>query len=136
MKEMIKEYVIQLGFDVADYGTDSTEKVDYPVYAAAVAKAVAKGDVWRGIIFDSAGIGSAITANKFKGVRAAMAYDTLTANNCRQHNDANILTLGAMLLGITTTKEIVKIFLNTDFEARHKPRIEMIEAYEDENFKE
>ena len=134
MKEMLKDFVTSLGFDILDYGCDSPERTDYPIFAAAVAKAVAKGDAWRGIIVDGAGIGSAITANKFSGVRAAMAYDTLTANNCREHNDANVLSLGGLLLGITTVKEIVRIFLRTDFDTRHQNRIDMIESIEKENF--
>ncbi len=135
MKELIREYVVSLGFDVVDYGCDSPERTDYPIYAAAVAKAVAKGSAFRGIIVDGAGIGSAITANKFKGIRAAMAYDTLTANNCREHNDANVLSLGGLLLGVTTVKEIVKIFLTTEYDRRHQNRIDMIESIEADNFK-
>lgn len=136
VKEMIKEQIIKLGFEVADYGTHSSERVHYPAFAAAVARAVQKGDAWRGIIVDAAGIGSAITANKFKGIRAAMAYDTMTAVNCRAHNDANILTLGGLLLGVNTVNEIVKLFLTTEYEgSRHQDRIDMITAFENENFK-
>ena len=134
MKEMLKDHVISLGFDVIDLGTDSPERTDYPVYARAVALSVQKGESWRGIIVDGAGIGSAVAANKFKGIRAAMAYDTLTANNCREHNDANILTLGGLLLGVTTAREIVRIFLNTEFDPRHASRIALIEGFENENF--
>lgn len=136
MKEMIKEQIIKLGYEVADYGTFSNERVHYPAFAAAVARAVQKGDAWRGIIVDAAGIGSAITANKFKGIRAAMAYDTMTAVNCRAHNDANVLSLGGLLLGVNTVNEIVKLFLTTEYEgSRHQDRIDMILAFEDENFK-
>lgn len=135
MKEMLKDYVTSLGFDILDLGCDSPERTDYPLFAAAVARTVAKGDAFRGIIVDGAGIGSAVTANKFPGVRAAMAYDTLTARNCREHNDANILSLGGLLLGVNTVKEIVKIFLNTDFDSRHQNRIDLILSYENENFK-
>jgi ribose 5-phosphate isomerase B len=137
VKEMLKDYIVSLGFEIADYGTDSVERTDYPIYAAAVARAVQKGDAFRGIIIDGAGIGSAITANKFNGIRAATVWDTLSAKNCRAHNDANILSLGGLLLGVNPIKEIVRIFLTEEYEGgRHQERLDLIAKFEVELFKE
>jgi len=136
VKEMLKDFIISLGFEIADYGTDSVERTDYPIYAAAVARAVQKGDAFRGIIIDGAGIGSAITANKFKGIRAATVWDSLSAKNCRAHNDANVLSLGGLLLGVDPIKEIVRIFLTEEYEGgRHQERLDLISRFEEELFK-
>ncbi|HDR04528.1 MAG TPA: RpiB/LacA/LacB family sugar-phosphate isomerase [Candidatus Marinimicrobia bacterium] len=133
---MLKDFIISLGFEIADYGTDSVERTDYPIYAAAVARAVQKGDAFRGIIIDGAGIGSAITANKFKGIRAATVWDSLSAKNCRAHNDANVLSLGGLLLGVDPIKEIVRIFLTEEYEGgRHQERLDLISRFEEELFK-
>lgn len=120
-----------LGYEVADCGTSSTASVDYPDFAFAVAKLVSQGKVWRGVVIDGAGIGSCMTANKVPGVRAAMCYDQATAINSRDHNNANVLTLGAGLIGLSLAKQIVKVWLETDFGGgRHARRVDKIVGIE------
>jgi ribose 5-phosphate isomerase B len=127
MKEDLKAYVGQLGYGVMDCGTHSTSSVDYPDQAYAVAQMVSGGRAWRGIIVDGAGIGSCMAANKVPGVRAAMCYDHATAFNSREHNDANVLTLGGMLVGSNLARQIVKVWLETDFGGgRHARRVDKI----------
>ena len=127
LKEMLKGYLSELGYDVVDCGTDSTKSVDYPDYAFAVARLVAQGRAWRGIVVDGAGIGSCMAANKVVGVRAAMCYDQATASNSREHNDANVLTLGAGLIGPNLARQIVKTWLETPFGGgRHARRLNKI----------
>ncbi len=130
MKEMLKGYLKELGCEVADLGTsDSKTAVDYPDFARAVAEQVGSGRVWRGIVIDGAGIGSCMAANKTAGVRAAMCYDYATAVNSREHNDANVLSLGAGLLGDNLVKQIVKTWLDTPFAGgRHQKRVDKIVA--------
>ncbi len=131
MKEMLKTYLTETGYQVNDCGTNSTESVDYPDFAFAVAKAVSLGKAWRGIIIDGAGIGSCMTANKVPGVRAAMCYDYATAVNSREHNDANVLTLGSGLIGENLARQIVDTWLMTNFGGgRHARRVEKITAIE------
>jgi ribose 5-phosphate isomerase B len=131
MKESIKIYLDELGFDVQDMGTHSKAAVDYPDYAHEVAKLVTAGKAWRGIMIDGAGIGSCIVANKVPGIRAGMAYDLSSAMNSREHNDTNILTLGAGLIGLNLAKQILKTWLTTEFGGeRHQRRIEKISAVE------
>jgi ribose 5-phosphate isomerase B len=131
MKEMLKEFLGREGYSALDMGTNSRESVDYPDYAHPVAEAVAEKRAWRGIIIDGAGIGSAMVANKVPGVRAALCYDQATAVNSREHNDANVLTLGAGLIGDSLAKQIVKIWLITDFGGgRHARRVNKIMAVE------
>ncbi len=127
MKEQLKPVIEGLGFQVLDLGTHSTEAVDYPDFAVAVARAVADGRAWRGVMVDGAGIGSAMAANKVAGVRAALCYDLTTAKNAREHNDANVLTLGGTLIGPRLAADIVGAFLQTEFGGgRHGPRVEKI----------
>ena len=127
LKEELKKGLTELGFDVLDLGTNSTAAVDYPQYAVAVAQAVADGRAWRGIMVDGAGIGSSMAANKVPGVRAALCYDLTTAANAREHNDANVLTLGGTLIGPRLAADIVKTFLTTAFGGgRHGPRVAQI----------
>ena len=129
MKEALKPLLAELGFEILDVGTGSTEAVDYPDYAAAVAVLVATGKASRGIMVDGAGIGSAMAANKIPGVRAALCYDLTTAKNAREHNDANVLTLGGTLIGQRLAGDIVKAFLTTDFGGgRHQARVDKINA--------
>jgi ribose 5-phosphate isomerase B len=129
MKEALKKTLGELGFEVIDAGTTSSEAVDYPDFAVAVARAVADGKAWRGIMVDGAGIGSSMAANKVKGVRAALCYDITTASNAREHNDANVLTLGGTLIGQRLAGDIVKTFLTTDFGGgRHQSRVDKINA--------
>jgi ribose 5-phosphate isomerase B len=130
-KEDLKAYLAELGYEVTDCGTYSTASVDYPDFAYAVARLVSEGRAWRGIMVDGAGIGSCMAANKVPGVRAAMCYDHATAVNSREHNDANVLTLGGMLLGRNLTRQIVKIWLETPFGGgRHARRVDKITGIE------
>ena len=127
LKEILKTELAGQGYEVVDCGTNSKEAVDYPDFALAVAQKVSAGDVWRGIVIDGAGIGSCMTANKVPGVRAAMCYDYASASNSREHNDANVLTLGAGLIGTNQAKLIVKTWLATEFGGgRHQKRIDKI----------
>jgi ribose 5-phosphate isomerase B len=127
LKETLKSELVALGFEVQDVGTNSREAVDYPDFAHAVAELVGTGKAWRGIMIDGAGIGSCIVANKVPGVRAGMAYDISSASNSREHNDTNVLTLGAGLIGVNLAKQILKTWLTTEFGGgRHAPRVEKI----------
>lgn len=131
MKEMLKAHLTEAGYQVNDCGTHSTESVDYPDFAFAVAEAVRLGKAWRGIIVDGAGIGSCMVANKVPGVRAAMCYDHATAVNSREHNDANVLTLGSGLIGENLARQIVDTWLTTKFGGgRHARRVDKITAIE------
>lgn len=127
LKEMLNDFVASLGYGVTDCGTHSTEAVDYPDFAYAVARLVSEGQAWRGILVDGAGIGSCMAANKVPGVRAALCYDHATAVNSREHNDANVLTLGAGLVGPNLAQQIVETWLKTDFGGgRHERRVAKI----------
>ena len=131
MKEDLKGYLTELGYEVFDCGPGSTASVDYPDFAYAVAKLVSEGRAWRGVMVDGAGIGSCMAANKVPGVRAAMCYDHATAVNSREHNNANVLTLGGVLLGSALARQIVKTWLETEFGgARHARRVDKIMAIE------
>ena len=136
LKEELRGYLAQWGYKVLDLGTSSRESVDYPDLAEAVANAVARGDAWRGIVIDTAGIGSSIAANKVPGARAALCYDRATARNSREHNDANILSLGARLIPAEVAREVVAVWLETPFAGgRHQRRVDKIRAIEDRNRK-
>lgn len=129
LKEAIKGHLAARGREVLDVGTTSTEPCDYPVFARAAAEAVASGRAWRGVVVDGAGIGSSMVANKVPGVRAGMAFDLATARNAREHNDANVLTLGASYLSEDLALGIVDVFLSTDCTVeRHQRRVAMIDA--------
>ena len=128
LKERLKEVVAQAGYGVIDCGTHSKESVDYPDFAYAVARLIADGRAWRGILIDGAGIGSCMAANKVPGVRAAMCYDQATAVNSREHNNANVLTLGAGLIGPSLAGQIVQTWLTTEFGGgRHARRVDKID---------
>jgi deoxyribose-phosphate aldolase len=129
LKEALKRHLAAKGYTVLDLGTSSKDAVDYPVFAKAAAEAVAKGSAWRGIVVDGAGIGSSMAANKVRGVRAGMAFDLATAKNAREHNDANVMTLGAGYLAEPLALEMADVFLTTECTAeRHKKRVAMIDA--------
>ncbi|MGH2536753.1 MAG: ribose 5-phosphate isomerase B [Candidatus Promineifilaceae bacterium] len=129
LKERLKAVVEAAGYAPWDCGTHGREAVDYPDYAYAVARLVADGRAWRGIIVDGAGIGSCMAANKVPGVRAAMCYDQATAVNSREHNNANVLTLGAGLIGPALASQIVTAWLATEFGGgRHAGRVAKIDA--------
>ena len=130
-KENIKEFLAGFGVQLNDFGTNSTDAVDYPDYAHAVAKAVSDARADVGIIIDGAGIGSAMTANKVPGVRAAACYNAALAHNSREHNGANVLTLGSGQNSFDEIKEIVTAFLTSDLtEERHKRRVGKIDSVE------
>jgi ribose 5-phosphate isomerase B len=131
LKEILKKYVRELGYEVEDLGTDSEESVDYPDYAAAVARKVSNGD-GLGILLCRSAAGMVIAANKIKGVRAAAAFDIKSAKHSREHNDANVLALSGDWLTEEQAKEITKVWLATPFskEERHARRIKKIAALE------
>ena len=131
LKEELKTFLSELGHRVRDFGTNSTDAVDYPDFAHAVARAVAEGSADLGIIIDGAGVGSCMTANKVPGVRAAACYDVKVARNSREHNDANVLTLGSGMIDSKQMRDIVQVWLSTEItEERHKKRVAKIEAVE------
>lgn len=128
MKEQLRTFLAGLGLNVRDMGTNSTDAVDYPDFAHAVAKAVGDRHVDAGIIIDGAGIGSAMAANKVPGVRAAACYNTVLAKNSREHNGANVLTLGSGQNSFEEVKAIVETWLSTDLkEERHRKRVAKID---------
>jgi ribose 5-phosphate isomerase B len=136
-KTVVIAYLKELGHTVIDCGTNSKESVDYPDFAFAVADKVRQGIACRGIVIDAAGIGSCMAANKVPGVRAAMCVDYATASNSREHNNANVLSLGAGLLGLNQIKLIIKTFLETDFGGgRHARRVDKITNIEKKFMKE
>jgi ribose 5-phosphate isomerase B len=127
LKEALKPHVQSLGYELVDCGTHSSDPVDYPDIAYAVARLVAEGKCAAGIVVDGAGIGSCMVANKVPGVRAALCYDHATAVNSREHNHANVLTLGAGLIGTNLAKQIVTDWLATSYgTGRHAKRVEKI----------
>jgi len=131
MKEQVKRLLADLGHEFQDFGTHSTEAVDYPDYAHVVARAVSRGTCDAGIIIDGAGIGSCMVANKVPGVRAAMCYDEATARNSREHNGANVLTLGGKMISDELMRKIVSAWLSSDLtEERHQRRVSKIMAVE------
>jgi len=133
-KKMLGTFIKGLGYRVTDVGTNGTESVDYPDFAVLVAKKVASGECDRGIMIDGAGIGSSMACNKVKGIRAALCYDTKTAVNSREHNNANVLTLGGPLHKPDELCEIVRVWLETRFSGgRHWPRVNKIMALERES---
>jgi ribose 5-phosphate isomerase B len=129
MKEELKSLLADLGHKVQDFGTDSESAVDYPDFAHAVGRAVADGVSDVGIVIDGAGVGSAMTANKVPGVRAAACYSVAVARNSREHNDANVLTLGSKTITSAEMREIVTAWLATEItEDRHRKRVAKIDA--------
>jgi ribose 5-phosphate isomerase B len=133
LKEHFKELLTGDGHEVDDLGTDSEEPVDYPLFCAAVARAVAAGGCDRGIVLGGSGQGEQISANKVRGIRAALCNDLYTAKYSRLHNDANVLSIGARVVGVALADEIVRTWFSTEFEGgRHIARIEEIAAIEAE----
>lgn len=131
LKQHIVEYLIAQGHQVQDLGTHGPEQVDYPDFAALVARAVAAGEVERGILICGTGIGMSISANKVRGVRAALCTDCYMAHMARQDNDAQILCLGGRVLGLGSALDVVEVFLHSDFlGGRHVQRVDKIGALE------
>jgi len=132
-KELLKAHLSNLGYRISDVGTDSKESVDYPDFAVGVARKVAAGDCERGIMIDGAGIGSSMVCNKVRGIRAALCYDLKTVVNSREHNNANVLTLGGPLHSADELCELAKVWLETRFAGgRHWARINKMMAVERE----
>lgn len=131
LKEAIKSFLAENGYDFKDFGTNSKESCDYPDYALPVAEAVVAKEFELGILICGTGIGIGIAANKVPGVRAALCSDTFSAHATREHNNANILTLGQRVVGQGLALDIVKTFLTTEFEGdRHQTRIDKISEIE------
>ncbi|MBI3949866.1 MAG: ribose 5-phosphate isomerase B [Acidobacteria bacterium] len=132
VKETVKQILDEMGLEYEDFGTYSAESVDYPDFAGRVAEAVAQGQAVRGLLVCGSGIGMSIVANKFPGVRAAVCHNVETARLSREHNDANVLAIGARTTPIKTINEMVRTFFNTEFVGgRHTRRLEKIEELED-----
>ena len=131
LKEHIKAYLAAKGITCKDFGTDSAESCDYPIFGKAAAEAVASGECEKGIVICTTGIGISITANKVKGIRCALCADSLSAEMTRRHNDANMLAMGAGMVGPNLAERIVDVFLSTQFEGgRHQRRVDLISAME------
>jgi ribose 5-phosphate isomerase B len=132
LKNILVAYLTKKGYEVKDFGTYTADSCDYPEFAEAAAKAVANGECDRGIVLCTTGIGVSITANKVKGVRCALLTDTMTARLTREHNDTNMMALGAGVVGQLLALQIVDTWLETPFsnEARHQRRIDKLMAVE------
>ena len=131
LKEHLKDTLAKLGHQVEDYGTDSERSVDYPPICAAVGRAVASGQADRGIVLGGSGQGEQIAANKVRGVRAALCNDLFTARLSRQHNDANVLSMGGRIVAFGLADEILKLWLDTPYEGgRHQTRLDQIAEIE------
>jgi ribose 5-phosphate isomerase B len=131
LKEDLKSFLTEEGHEVSDLGTDSTEPVDYPPFCAAAARAVVTGAAERAIVLGGSGQGEQIAANKVDGVRAALCHDLYLARLSREHNDANVLAMGARVVAAAYAREIVRTWLDTPFEgARHVPRLDQIAQIE------
>jgi ribose 5-phosphate isomerase B len=133
LKEALARHLKELGHDVLDLGTDSEEPTDYPPICAAVGRAVREGRAERGVVLGGSGQGEQIAANKVRGVRAALCHDLYTARLSRQHNDANVLAMGARIVAPELAREILEVWLATAFEGgRHDRRLRRIEDIERE----
>lgn len=131
-KEIVKGMMKEMGHEVVDFGTDSCASVDYPDYAGPAAKAVANKECDRGIVICGTGIGVSIAANKVKGIRCALCNDPLSAKLTREHNNSNVLAMGQRIIGEELMKEIVRVWMNTEFshDERHQRRIDKVSALE------
>ncbi|MDO5037559.1 MAG: ribose 5-phosphate isomerase B [Tissierellia bacterium] len=131
-KNVIRDWLEEEGYQVEDLGTHSSESVDYPEYGRKAARRVQEGQADRGIIFCGSGIGIGIAANRLKGIRCANVYEPYSAQLSRQHNNANMISLGARIIGEDMTKEIIKVFLTTEFEGgRHQRRVDKLDDLEE-----
>ncbi len=132
LKESLKRFLAERGFEVEDVGAFSSDPVDYPDICESAVRKYEEGGYDFGILICGTGVGMSVAANKFRGIRAALCADPLTARLSRQHNDANFLCLGARIIGEELAKEIARVFLETPFEGgRHIPRLEKIKALEE-----
>lgn len=131
MKEQIKKYLDEKNLEYRDFGTYSTDSVDYPDYASYVCKAILSGECDKGILICGTGVGIGIAANKYDGIRCAICSEAFSAKMCRRHNNANVISFGGRVIGIETAKEIVDAFLENEFEGgRHENRVSKIMAIE------
>lgn len=131
LKQALVGFLRDMGYRIRDLGTHSTEAVDYPDFALAVAAHVAKGECWRGIMVDGVGVGSGIAANKVPGVRAAVCFDVFSTRNAREHNDANVMCIGGRVLEPGRAREMARVFLETEFGGdRHLKRVQKVIAIE------
>ena len=130
-KTELIEYLKEKGYEVKDFGSDGKVRSEYPEYAAMVCKSIQSGECEKGLLFCGTGIGMSIAANKHKGIRAAVCMEALGAELSRRHNDANVLCLGARMVGLELAKYIIDAWLKTEFEGgRHQGRVDMISAIE------
>lgn len=142
LKEQLKDELSEMGYEVRDVGTDSEESCDYPEFALPVSEAVSSGEAFRGVLVCGTGAGMAMVANKVPGVRAAACNDPYTAEYCRLHNDANIMTVGARIVDSQKARRILRAFMETGYEGqqpdgyRHARRLHEIEQVEDKYMKE
>lgn len=131
LKNHIVDYLVKEGHEVVNFGTDTPASTDYPIYGARVAHAVANGECERGVVICGTGIGISISANKVRGIRCALCSEPVSAKLTRQHNDANVLAMGARIIGPAMAEEIVHTFLTTEFEGgRHSRRVDLITKLE------
>ena len=131
LKNHIVDYLVKEGHEVVNFGTDTPASTDYPIYGARVAHAVANGECERGVVICGTGIGISISANKVKGIRCSLCSEPVSAKLTRQHNDANVLAMGARIIGPAMAEEIVHTFLTTEFEGgRHSRRVDLITKLE------
>ncbi|MCW2925928.1 MAG: sugar-phosphate isomerase, RpiB/LacA/LacB family [Thermoleophilia bacterium] len=132
LKDEVGEVLRGAGFRVLDLGTDSAESVDYPDYAEAVGRAVQDGRAWRGVVVCGSGAGACIAANKLRGIRAALAHDTYSAHQAVEHDDANVLCMGARIIGGAVAEEIVLAWAGAEFtgDERHRRRLDKVLALE------
>ena len=137
LKENIKEYLKELSIKYVDFGCKSEKSIDYPDIGFKVSNEVKDGNFDKGILICGTGIGMSMVANKVKGIRASLCHDTFSARNAREHNDTNILTLGARVIGVGLAKEVIKVWLNTEFsrEERHANRLNKIKQEENKIYK-
>ena len=132
MKQEVVEYLQKLGYEVVNYGTDTTESCHYPIYGEKVARAVVAGEVDLGILICGTGVGISLAANKVKGIRAVVCSEPYSAKLSRQHNNTNILAFGARVIGVEMAKMIIDEWLNAEFQGgRHQDRVNMIMAIEE-----
>ncbi|WP_422485115.1 ribose 5-phosphate isomerase B [Gudongella sp. DL1XJH-153] len=131
LKEEMKKFMEENGYEVRDFGTNNKESVDYPDFGRSVGEAVAAGEIDKGVVICGTGIGISISANKVKGVRAALCGDVFSARMSREHNDANVIAMGGRVLGVDLAKEILLTYLKSEFQGgRHERRVNKIAEIE------
>ena len=132
LKDLVLEIVRQSGNEAIDLGTSSTESVDYPDYAEKIGRSIQTGETERGILICGSGVGATVAANKMRGIRAGLCHDTYSAHQSVEHDDVNVLALGARVIGSALAADIVKAFLGAEFsgEARHQRRVDKVIALE------